>query len=526
MDCQAISFTPVTQCGPAFLPHPLSCPAPASEPISSPAKQMAPQQRQALSVEAIAGMETVSKLAREHQVSRKFVYRQVQTAERALEHAFAPAPIQDEVLFHLPVTKPWLEQLVLGLVLTCHSSYRGVVELLGDVFDYRMSTGTVHNIVHGTVAQAQKINQRYDLSGVRFGAHDEIFQGRQPVLVGVDTNSTFCYLLSLEEHRDAETWGLRLLELMDRSFSPQAIITDGGSGLRAGQELACPKVACWGDNFHLTRDLETLVRFLEDRAYRLLETCQKLCKRRDKQRDPRRRRTRKGSPASTAQCLRHASLEAEAAISLADDVALLMSWLRHDILSVAGPSYAQRLLLYDFVVAELQARVRLCPDKLEPVCRSLKKHREEFLAFAQEVDEGLNLLAEQFQCSAQILRGALQMLCRDERDPRRWMEESALRQHLGSRSWEAFAAVDGLRAATVRASSMVENLNGRLRCYFFLRRHLGAKYLSLLQFFLNHRRFQRSERAERVGKTPAELLTGCSHSHWLEMLGYSRFQRN
>ena len=78
----------------------------------------------------------------------------------------------------------------------------------------------------------------------------------------------------------------------------------------------------------------------------------------------------------------------------------------------------------------------------------------------------------------------------------------------------------------VRASSVAENLNSRLRGYFFLRRELGAGYLSLLQFFLNHRRFQRSGHAERVGKSPSELLTGASHPHWLELLGYQRFQNN
>jgi hypothetical protein len=79
---------------------------------------------------------------------------------------------------------------------------------------------------------------------------------------------------------------------------------------------------------------------------------------------------------------------------------------------------------------------------------------------------------------------------------------------------------------TVRASSVIENLNSRLRNYFFLRRQLGPDYLTLLQFFLNHRRFLRSERPERVGKSPAELLTGQSHPHWLEMLGYTLFSRN
>lgn len=87
-------------------------------------------------------------------------------------------------------------------------------------------------------------------------------------------------------------------------------------------------------------------------------------------------------------------------------------------------------------------------------------------------------------------------------------------------------AVGEALAQTPRASSIIENLNSRLRNYFFLRRHLGKRYLDVLRFFLNHRRFQRSERAERVGKSPAELLAGRVHQHWLELLGYERFDRN
>ena len=83
-----------------------------------------------------------------------------------------------------------------------------------------------------------------------------------------------------------------------------------------------------------------------------------------------------------------------------------------------------------------------------------------------------------------------------------------------------------LLGKVVRASSVIENLNGRLRSYFFLRRHLGGDYLALLQFFLNHRRFVRSEHADRVGKSPAELLSGKPQPHWLELLGYTPFSRN
>jgi hypothetical protein len=73
---------------------------------------------------------------------------------------------------------------------------------------------------------------------------------------------------------------------------------------------------------------------------------------------------------------------------------------------------------------------------------------------------------------------------------------------------------------------LVENLNSRLRNYFHLRREIGGDYLELLRFFLNHRRFLRSERPSRAGRSPAELLSGQEHEHWLELLGYTRFRRS
>ena len=93
---------------------------------------------------------------------------------------------------------------------------------------------------------------------------------------------------------------------------------------------------------------------------------------------------RRGRPlSSSAQRLRRARAACDPAIALYDDVAWLLEWLGQDILSVAGPAYAQRSLLYDFMTAELLARVALCPHRLEPVPRMLKKGRQEFLAEAR-----------------------------------------------------------------------------------------------------------------------------------------------
>jgi hypothetical protein len=494
---------------------------PVPRAVSNPcrARLLPPKQRQDLALHVLTGSQSVAGLARQHQVSRRFLYRQADTAQLALERAFDPPPPAEEVLFQLPVTTSWLRQLVLGLVLSCHSPYRGVIAILSDLFDTEISLGTVHNIVQAAVAPARAINGSYDLAGVRVGAHDEIFQAGRPVLVGIDTASTFCYLLSQEERRDADTWGVRLLELAEQGLAPEATVADFGSALRAGQALAMPAVPCRGDVFHLVRDFEQVVSYLDNRAYAALETCTRLERERD------RWRRRDWPLHAVGQHLRRARAACDAAIALADEVRLLGQWLRQDVLAVAGPCQADRLVLYDFILEELRVRVPACSHRLSPIYRVLKSHRDELLAFARALEEGLCWLAAELAISPEELRRLLNARSRDPRDLRRWAEEAAVRDQIGGRFHAACQAVDALAAGTVRASSLVENLNSRLRTYFTLRRHLGADYLELLRFYLNHHVLQRSERPERTGKTPAELLTGAAQPHWLELLGFRRFAR-
>jgi hypothetical protein len=116
-------------------------------------------------------------------------------------------------------------------------------------------------------------------------------------------------------------------------------------------------------------------------------------------------------------------------------------------------------------------------------------------------------LTATWQLGEATVRELLQTQEMAEKDSRRWQREAALRQRLGGRYYPLSAAVAELSLRVVRASSLVENVNSRLRNYFFLRRHLGPDYLELLRFYLNLRRFLRSEHAERAGKSPAELLS-------------------
>jgi hypothetical protein len=487
-----------------------------------PAHNLALSQRLQLAVAALAGTRPIARLAAEQDVSRKFVYQQADKAQQALHHAFDPdlGPDDDRVLFHLPVTKAWLHQLTLGLVFICHSSYRGVTELLRDLFDYHLSLGAVHNILRRVVPLARYHNLRQNLSRVRIGIHDELFEADWPVLVGCDADSTYCYLLSLEEYRDTDTWGVRLLELVERGLGPEATIADGGQALRAGQKLALPGVPCRRDVFHVLYEIAPLVRALDNRAY---EAITARSKRERQQAQAERRQWRRS--ASLSQQLRYARPVEAQAIALADDVAVLLRWLREDVLAVAGPDHASRCALYDFIVTELRAREAQCPHRIGPVCTALENQRDDVLAFAAQLDRDLTALAAECAVPVGLAREALQVQALSPFDVRRGPREAALRRALGGRYHLVSEAVAELPGWVVRASSVVENLNSRLRNYFFLRRQLGPEYLALLQFFLNHRRFLRSEHASRVGKSPSELLTGKPHAHWLELLGHTRFSR-
>jgi len=82
-------------------------------------------------------------------------------------------------------------------------------------------------------------------------------------------------------------------------------------------------------------------------------------------------------------------------------------------------------------------------------------------------------------------------------DPSKWQSEAQVRRKLRSPFFPIQFAVRGILADTIRVRSLVEKVNSRLRPYV---------YLDLLRLSFNHRRFMRSERAERVASRGGALL--------------------
>jgi hypothetical protein len=478
--------------------------------------------RKDLAVQALARSATVSDLSARHGVSRKFVYQQANKARCALDDAFISAATDDTVLFEIPVTKRWLRQVIVALALTCRGSYLGILEFMRDVLGWSISIGTVHNVLHAAAEQARVINGAQDLSRIRTGLHDELFHGGKPVLAGVCAESTYCYLLAAAEHRDADTWGVHLLDVARQGLRPDYTIADAGQGLRAGQKAAWDDTPCHGDVFHIIRQCEGLANTLS----RIAKGARS---RREKQ-EAKFGRAGQLGPKEAAELALARRAETRA-LELARGIRTLIQWLSHDVLALAGPNLATRRELFDFITDELQ---RLEPEdvrRIHPVRVALRNQRDDLLAFAGVLDKKLAGIARTLEISQSLVREACMLHRLPNTATAYWERWNRLRAKMGDRAREGGAkfravlkAVSRIMARTPRSSSLVENLNSRLRNYFTLRRHLGNAYLDLLRFFLNHRRYMRSQLVERVGKSPRELMTGEHHPHWLALLGLGPLQ--
>jgi len=288
-----------------------------------------------------------------------------------------------------------------------------------------------------------------------------------------------------------------------------------------------PEVPCHGDVFHIQQQFEqvsnSLARRVQGSETRLMKQAQQMSNTSLKEIVEQRLVIQQFQSKQQEQAL----------VLLAKDVKTLLGWFSHDVMALAGLPLAVRQELFDFIVSELRQR----EDEQYPAIRKLRKALRnqrvgeaipaeyQLLVFASVVDQKLADIAGAFELPLQAVREVCLLHRKLRTSNAYWERWNQLHSKLSGKFHGVMKAVGEALEETPRASSIVENLNSRLRNYFFLRRSLGDNYLNLLQFFLNHRQFMRSLKPERVGKSPKQLLTEEAHPHWLESLGFERFQR-
>ncbi len=176
-------------------------PSSTSDVVPSTSARLLPlQARQQLALDALAGQSGISALADQHQAQPQIRLPATRSRPASPSTKRSPPPAQPPASSSsgCPSPNPGCDALDLGLTLyICHSSLRSVHELLADLFDYPLSLGSIHNILHQAVANAHASTppNKTSAGGCASAPTTQIFEANRPVLVGVTSASTYCYLL-------------------------------------------------------------------------------------------------------------------------------------------------------------------------------------------------------------------------------------------------------------------------------------------------------------------------------------------
>lgn len=178
------------------------------------------------------------------------------------------------------------------------------------------------------------------------------------------------------------------------------------------------------------------------------------------------------------------------------------------------------------MVEEFKNLERIEPHRIRPVRITLENKREMVLGFSDVLSEEFTLISKQFSLPIATIWAMCKLQRCNSNGDQYFVRSLPLLLELDDRFNEVEDAVIKAMDATERTSSAIENTNGRVRKHNENRREIGHGFLDLLRFFLNHKPLVRSARVERKGNSPAEVLSGKHHPHWLELLGFDRFKRS
>ena len=129
---------------------------------------------------------------------------------------------------------------------------------------------------------------------------------------------------------------------------------------------------------------------------------------------------------------------------------------------------------------------------------------------------------KEYACNTGIPVEAIRLAYRQRAFPVGSQEHTAIGKRLWKKLGNKILFLDKILAEivsfTMRASSLVENLNSRIRPFMNEQKRIGSWFFPLLQLYINTKRYRRSRKKERIGKSPLELLTGRPHPDFLDML--------
>ncbi len=452
---------------------------------------------------AAAGI-PVAEISKDLQISREWVYQQkkcvldyIQSLDS--ENGCFPSIIMDN---------RFVERMVLSLSLDCSASIDGIRRTFSSVPGLKISSGKISSIIAEAARRAEVFDNSIPLDGIAQGANDEIFQGNVPVLTGIDAESTYVYLLAEAGDRSADTWQLFMEDRREHGLELEVSISDAGTGLNAGIPKAFPGICVQPDVFHELHPVGAEVARLERKAEKLTADEAGLEKR-ARGKHPRKK---------TLEQLEQIHEKVEEAVREYDLLRILFCWLV-ELTGFSGYSFQDACLLVEWVLSEMDASF---PNraKLLTQTKKLREKLPRLLSFLQRMEEGFAAAALEKGIPPEAFH-MMYMQKAFHASSREYIRiEYSLGELLGEDYITAREEFTRILDSTKRASSLVENLNSRIRVYMNLKRMVPGNYFTLLKVYFNTRKYHRSRVTGRVGKSPLELLTGKEYPGFLEVLGY------
>jgi len=181
--------------------------------------------------------------------------------------------------------------------------------------------------------------------------------------------------------------------------------------------------------------------------------------------------------------------------------------------------------LMNFIISELTKVDCDYSHRINKFRNTLKNNASRILEFVVELEHELNLYASEINCDVYWLWKICYAQRYDRSHNKYYTYIKSSQKRFGHQFYHIEKTVISIIESIEKASSVVENLNGRIRKHLRNHLHLNQETLDLFRFIINHKEFQRSRASHRVGKSPSEILHKQTHQHWIEMLGYKLFKQ-
>ena len=437
-------------------------------------------------------------------MNRSYIYEQKYKAKAYIDN-LDEEQIEAPMIILTPIMK---KRLILSMALDCASSIEGIQRALESALRIKASIGYISGVINEAALRAQAFDETINLEGIRQGANDEIFQCGTPVLTGIDPETSYTYLLVESKDRSAETWQLVMEYCKDQGLALEATINDGGTGLNAGIPKAFPGMIIQADTFHALHGMGKEINKAERKAEAVIKAEAELEQRVQGLRPQQKTRDK----------LEKIKPEAEEIINVYDTLSILFGWLKI-LLGFSGYNMLDSMSLITFVMEEMQKLSAKFPG-INKEAEKIRKILPSLLTYISRLEKAFESSAELHGIHPDAFQVMYQQLAFSEQSTEYYEIEYALWDMLKENYGMARALFVQQLKTVKKASSLVENLNGRIRKYMDVKRVVPTGFFTLMKVYFNMRRYKRSRCSERVGKSPLELLTGEPHAEFLDTLGY------